>query len=129
MFTSCTHYAWESRVGVDGEAHSALCSCAVLETRWLGAVHVAAAWWHLGNAAWRQALRAMVFLSTNALYMPVVNSLSAVYSCGSGGMWVGTGLACFSSVHIIVLVGVSVLLVAFVGAAAAGTCLVQPASV
>ena len=56
-----------------------------------------------------------VKLSTTVFFIPVIVSLARVYSCGSatGSMWLTTGIACFGSVHVVVIVAATLLLIAY----------------
>jgi hypothetical protein len=68
-----------------------------------------------------QALRLAVFLSTGVLFIPVVVSLSRVYSCPNGmARWLSTSLQCYSDMHLILVVTVSAMLAVFVGGACVG---------
>ncbi len=73
-----------------------------------------------------QVLRVLVYLSSHALLLPLLNSVAQVYSCratrptAGPESWLSTGITCYSSTHIIVLVAASALLLTFSIAAIGG---------
>lgn len=75
----------------------------------------------LAHDARRQALRIAVSASTGVLFIPLTASLARVFVCRSGEMWLTSGVACFSDVHIVALVFSSVALMVFATACIIGT--------
>ena len=60
-----------------------------------------------------QALRNMIRLSLSVFLIPIIMSLTRVYSCERGSTWLTTSMQCFVGVHVFVTVLATLLLIPF----------------
>lgn len=74
----------------------------------------------VGDLLYPQVTRIILQLGSTVALLPILNSGLQVYQCS--GTWLGTSLKCFSSVHLLICVGISILLLLFSTIAVFCTC-------